>query len=152
MLPAAAFLTGCGNMENKLGRGVTNATEIMRLGELRRSVEQTAVWDSPEAGMTAGVFRGINRTILRTAIGFGEILTAPIPVVVFDNYEWPERLFEDRRTRVKGEPMSVFPAYPDNYRPGLFADSVLATDTNIGFSGGDAMPLIPGSRFRVFDH
>jgi hypothetical protein len=28
---------------------------------------------------------------------------------------------------------------------------MFATDTNLGFSGGDVAPFIPGSRFRIFD-
>jgi hypothetical protein len=43
------------------------------------------------------------------------------------------------------------PVYPDNYTPDLVEDSTIATDTNLGFSGGDVMPFLPGSRFRVFD-
>lgn len=152
LLPLATLFTGCGGMETKMGRGITNMTEIGRLGEFRRSIEQTSIWEGPEAGMTTGVIRGVNRTLARTLIGVGEVLTSPIPTVVYENYQWPEKLFWDPSTRVKAEPFSVKPAYPDNYRPGLMADSMLHSDTNIGFSGGDVAPFIPGSRFRVFDH
>ena len=152
LAPLAALCTGCGGMEAKMGRGVHNMMEITRLGEFRRSVEQTSVWDGPEAGMTAGVVRGVARTFTRTVMGFGEIVTSPIPTVVGENYEWPGKLFDNRSTRVKAEPFSTRAPYPDNYRPGLFADSMLATDTNLGFTGGDSMPFIPGSRFKVFDH
>jgi hypothetical protein len=43
------------------------------------------------------------------------------------------------------------PVYPDSYTPNLVEDSSFATDTNLGFSGGDVNPLMPGSRFRIFD-
>ena len=152
MVPRTTLFTGCGAMEVKMGRGMNNTMEITRLGELRRSIEQTSVWDGPEAGMTAGVVRGVARTFTRTLMGVGEIVTAPIPTVVGETYEWPSKLFDDRSTRVKAEPFSTRAAFPDNYRPGLFADSILATDTNLGFTGGDSMPLLPGSRFKVFDH
>ncbi|GDY18858.1 hypothetical protein LBMAG56_02030 [Verrucomicrobiota bacterium] len=152
LVPFAALFTGCGGMEAKLGRGINNVMEIGRLGEFRRSVEQTSVWEGSETGMTVGTIRGVHRTLARTLIGVGEIVSSPFPTVVYENYEWPNKFFMDPSTRVKAEPFSVRPPYPDNYRPGLFADSMLSTDTNIGFSGGDVMPLIPGSRFRVFDH
>ena len=44
------------------------------------------------------------------------------------------------------------PVYPDNFAPGLMADSVFATDTYVGYSGGDIAPMIPGSRFKIFDN
>ena len=44
------------------------------------------------------------------------------------------------------------PPYPDSYQPGLPDDSIFATDTSFGFSGGEIAPYIPGSRFRVFDN
>jgi hypothetical protein len=43
------------------------------------------------------------------------------------------------------------PVYPDNYKPSVMSDSMFATDTYLGFSGGDVAPLIPGSRFKIFD-
>jgi len=33
----------------------------------------------------------------------------------------------------------------------LVSDPMFDTDTYVGFSGGDVMPLVPNSRFRVFD-
>ena len=41
--------------------------------------------------------------------------------------------------------------YPDRYKPGLIADSMFSTDSNLGFSGGDVAPWSPGSSFKVFD-
>jgi putative exosortase-associated protein (TIGR04073 family) len=131
-----ALASGCANVENKLGRGVANAADIFRGGEFRRTMEQTAMWDGPDAGYTTGFFRGINRTLARTGIGFYEIVTAPIPPYgpVFTDHFAPG------------------PVYPDNYHPMLQEDSMYGTDTYLGFSGGDSFPFVPGSRFRVFDN
>ena len=41
--------------------------DIVRGGEFRRTVEQTALFQGPDAGYTTGVVRGINRTLARTA-------------------------------------------------------------------------------------
>lgn len=130
-----ALVSGCANMETKFGRGMDNSFELIRGGELRRTVEQTAVIDSPDQAYTIGFVRGINRTLARTGIGIYEMVTAPFPPYhpVFTDYLAPN------------------PVYPDNYTPGLVADSMFATDTYIGFSGGDVLPFIPGSRFLIFD-
>ncbi len=63
------------------------------------------------------------------------MITAPLPPYrpLFTNYLAPD------------------PVYPDNYKPDLIADSMFATDTTFGYSGGDVAPMIPGSRFKVFD-
>src|SRR4051812_1654680 len=78
-LIAVLAFTGCAGPERKFGRGMNNFTEILRQGELRRSVEQTALWEGPEASYPVGVIRGINRTVARTAIGAYELVTAPFP-------------------------------------------------------------------------
>jgi putative exosortase-associated protein (TIGR04073 family) len=132
---AGAMATGCANTEKKFGRGMTNIMEPLRLGELRRSMEQTALFDGPEAGYGTGFIRGLNRTLARTGVGVYEIVTAPIPPYdpVCTDYLTPS------------------PVYPDSYTPNLVEDSSFATDTNLGFSGGDVNPLMPGSRFRIFD-
>ncbi|MBC8097374.1 MAG: exosortase system-associated protein, TIGR04073 family [Akkermansiaceae bacterium] len=132
---AVGALSGCTNVERKLGRGFNNTFEIVRGGEFRRTVEQTALFDSPDEGYTTGVIRGVNRTLARTGIGLYEIVTAPIPPY--------DPVFTDH--------FAPTPVYPDNYTPGLLEDSLFATDTYFGYSGGDIAPLIPGSRFRVFD-
>ena len=126
---------GCANIERKFGRGMANTFEIVRGGEMRRTVEQTALFESPDVAYTTGFVRGFNRTLARTGIGVYEMVTAPFPPYgpVFTNHFAPN------------------PVYPDNYTPGLVADSMFATDTSIGFSGGDVAPLIPASRFKVFD-
>src|SRR5947209_13311025 len=78
-LLALFIFTGCAGPEHKLGRGFNNFTELARGGELRRSMEQTAIWEGPEASYTTGFFRGLNRSIVRTGIGAYEIVTFPLP-------------------------------------------------------------------------
>ena len=132
---AGLMATGCANTERKFGRGMTNIMEPLRMGELRRSMEQTALFAGPDAGYASGFIKGLNKTLARTGIGVYEIVTAPIPPYdpVCTDYLTPQ------------------PVYPDSYKPTLVEDSTFATDTNLGFSGGDVNPLMPGSRFRIFD-
>ena len=127
--------SGCANSEAKFGRGMRNATEFMRLGEIRRSMEQTALFDGPDVAYTAGFIRGFNKSVVRTGVGIYEVVTAPFPPFdpVFPDY------------------MSENPVYPDNYQPSLLADSTFDLDTALGFTGGDIAPFVPGSRFRIFD-
>lgn len=127
---------GCAGPEMKMGRGMRNVYEVARGGEMRRAKEQTALFDSPDEAYTTGFIKGFNRTLARTGLGLYEIVTAPIPPYgpICTHYLKPE------------------PVYPDNYKPGLKSDSTYATDTALGFGGGDVAPLIPGSRFRIFDH
>ncbi|MDX1952864.1 MAG: exosortase system-associated protein, TIGR04073 family [Verrucomicrobiota bacterium] len=127
------FAVGCAGPEQKFGRGINNVTEFARGGEIRRSVEQTALWDGTDAAYTTGFIRGFNRSLARTAVGAYEILTFPIP-----DYD-PIFLPED-------------PVYPDSYTPALIADPTFSPDAALGFSGGDVAPMIPGSRFRIFDY
>ncbi|MBM3880757.1 MAG: exosortase system-associated protein, TIGR04073 family [Verrucomicrobia bacterium] len=142
----AAFVallgTACKGPEKKLGRGITNLTEFGRGGELRRSVEQTALWDGPSAAYTTGVIHGINRSLVRTVVGAFEIATFPFPS--YDPYLKP------------GNPIlpdaSVDPVYPASYAPNLLSDSTFEPDAALGFTGGDIFPFIPGSRFRIFDY
>lgn len=147
---AAAALTGCGAVERKLGRGMNNATEIFRGGELRRSIEQAGLFDGPDAAFSTGLVRGMSRTMARTAIGFSEVLTAPFPP--YDPYFFPEKWFRDPTTKMRAEPFSVEPPYPDAYKPRLFSDTIFHTDSRVGFSGGEVIPIIPGSRFRTFEY
>lgn len=139
-LLVAVLVSGCAGPEQKLGRGLNNFYEPIRLADMRRSIEQTAVYDSPGASYPLGVVRGLGKTVARAGIGIYEIVTAPFPNhrdkdygPVCTNYLTPK------------------PVYPDSYKPALIEDSVFATDTSIGFSGGDIAPYIPGSRFRIFD-
>lgn len=115
---------------------MSNTYEIVRMGELRRSVEQTALFDSPSEGYTTGLVRGFDRTMERTGIGIYEIVTFPFPPY----------------GPVDTKDFSVTPVFPESYKPQLVADPLFKTDTYSGFSGGDIAPFIPGSRFSVFDN
>src|SRR5208337_441381 len=77
---AALFASGCAGPEQKLGRGISNTFEITRLGDMRRSVEQTAVFNSPSAGYTTGAVSGFAQTMARTGVGIFEVVTFPIPM------------------------------------------------------------------------
>src|SRR5712671_3970754 len=102
-LLTAALVSGCANVENKFGRGMGNMFEIVRGGEFRRTMEQTATFDGPDAAYGTGFFRGINRTLARTGLGIIEVVTAPFPPYdpLFTNYLAPG------------------PVYPDNYMPNI---------------------------------
>jgi putative exosortase-associated protein (TIGR04073 family) len=141
----AAFLAaGCAGPEKKLGRGLNNLGEFARGGEMRRSVEQTALWDGPTTAYTTGVIRGFNRSFVRTMVGLYEVVTFPFP-----KYDpWLKK----GNVLMPDAPEDGGVVYPDNYTPRLLSDSTFETDTALGFSGGDIMPFSPGSRFRVFDY
>lgn len=127
------FATGCAGPENKFGRGVNNLTEFARMGEIRRSVEQTAIWEGTDKAYTTGFMRGMNRSLARTAVGAYEVVTFPFPP--YDPVFLPSE-----------------PVYPDSYVPNLIADPTFGPDAALGFSGGDVTPFVPGSRFRIFDY
>ena len=131
----ALFAVGCTGPEQKLGRGISNSWEPIRLGEMRRTVEQTAVLSSPGEGYTTGVIRGFDRSVARTGIGIYEIVTFPFP---------PYGPVATRH-------FSTRPVYPESYEPGLISNPLFDTDTYTGFSGGDIAPFVPGSRFKIFD-
>jgi putative exosortase-associated protein (TIGR04073 family) len=101
LLLAGVLASGCANTEKKFGRGVSNVFEIVRGGEFRRTMEQTALFDGPDAAYGTGFFRGINRTFARTGVGIYEVVTAPFPPYdpVMTDYLAPG------------------PVYPDNYVP-----------------------------------
>jgi putative exosortase-associated protein (TIGR04073 family) len=132
---AAALSFGCSSAQKKLGRGMSNITEFARLGEMRRSVEQTALFEKPGGHYATGFIGGLTKSFARTGVGVYEVVTAPFPPYdpVFTDY------------------LSPNPAYPDAYKPDLIDDSLFATDTYMGFSGGDVAPYIPGSRFKIFN-
>jgi putative exosortase-associated protein (TIGR04073 family) len=130
---AALVLTGCAGPERKFSRGLNNVTEFTRMGEIRRSMEQTALWDGNDQAYTLGFLRGFNRSLVRTGVGVYEIVTFPIPD--YDPIFLPEH-----------------PVYPDANRPNFIADPSWSPDTNLGFSGGDIAPHVMGSKFRVFDY
>jgi len=127
------------------------------MGELRRSYEQTALWDGPAQAGTTGMIRGVNRTIARTAIGAYEVLTFPFPSYdpLFTEGHagiYPDPSVRNLKDTFGGMTLAEDPVYPDSYGPGFPSGSILATDTSLGFSGGDAAPMSPGSRFRIFDN
>ena len=132
---AGVLTSGCISAQNKLGRGMSNMAEFARLGEIRRSVEQTALFDRPGGHYATGFVRGFNRSLVRTGVGIYEVVTAPFPPYdpVFTSYISPN------------------PVYPDSFKPDIIADSLFATDTDMGFSGVDIAPFIPGSRFKIFN-
>ncbi|HWD17932.1 MAG TPA: exosortase system-associated protein, TIGR04073 family [Verrucomicrobiae bacterium] len=138
LLALGYIVTGCAGPEEKFGRGVVNVTEFMRGGELRRAVEQSTIsGESPEFGYSAGFVHGLNRSLERTGVGLYEIATFPIPN--YSNHDYGPIM---RPTN---------PVYPESYRPNWLADTTMSPDTSLGFGGGDVAPMIPGSRFRIFD-
>lgn len=152
---AVVALTGCAGPENKFGRGLANMTEIVRGGEMSRSIEQTGLWDGPAAATTTGVARGLTRTMARTGIGIYEVVTFPFPpygpVATPKNRLYPDLSVRTTTSPYGGLRLSEKPVSPASYEPGLPANSVWDTDNALGFSGGEIFPFVPGSRFRVFD-
>ena len=105
---------------------------------MRRSIEQTAIFGSPEQSRTVGIIHGFDRTIARTGVGLYELVTFPIPNRPMHDYS----------------PI-YHPAgavYPDSYRPDWVETSTLQPNASLDFSGGDILPIVPGSRFRIFDN
>src|SRR5881628_1203878 len=78
LIALTMFSAGCAGPEKKFGRGLNNVTEFARLGEMRRSMEQTAMWDHPGNAFSTGFMRGLNRSMARTVVGAYELVTAPI--------------------------------------------------------------------------
>lgn len=130
----ALFAAGCAGPEQKMGRGVSNITSVVNLGEINRGVEQSAVMGTPGPGYAPGFFHGVNQTLARTGMGVYEIVTFPFPPYrpVLTKYVPPTQ------------------GYPDSYHPGIIDSPTFQTDTYYGFSGGDIAPFVPGSRFAVF--
>jgi len=138
---AALLTSGCAGPEQKLGRGISNSLEFARLGEMRHSIEQSAVFSSPgQPYYTTGVIRGFDRSVERTGVGLWEVVTFPFP-----NHK-------DYYGPIDTAHLAPNPAYPESYKPGLISDPMFDTDTYTGFSGGDVAPWFPGSRFSVFDN
>ena len=152
---AVVALTGCAGPENKFGRGFNNMTEIVRGGEMSRSIEQTALWDGPSSAATTGFARGLTRTVARTGIGVYEVVTFPFPpygpVATPKSKLYPDPSVRTTKPNYGGLTLSEKPVYPSSYEPGLTANSFWDTDNTLGFSGGEIAPIVPGSRFRVFD-
>ena len=136
VLLLGVLASGCAGPEKKLGRGLSNTYEIVRWGDMRRTMEQTALFETTDSTYASGMVRGFNRSISRFGLGLYETITFPIP-----SYD-----------PICTDYLTPHVVYPDNYKPRIMADSLFATDTGIGFSGGDVAPMIPGSRFRIFDN
>lgn len=130
----ALLATGCAGPEKKFGRGMNNIGEVVRMGEMRRSVEQAGVFEGSPAAHGRGFISGLNKSLARIGVGVYEVVTFPIPSYdpMFTTYLTPG------------------PSYPDSYKPGLPSDPLFDTDTALGFSGGDVAPIVPGSRFSIF--
>lgn len=126
------LLTGCNSMEQKLGRGLANMYEPVRMGELRRSVEQNAISDSPSGGPGYGLVHGFARTIERTAVGVFDVVTFPIPT----------------------EPLMhpVAPVYPDSQPRQQMGHLGVGSDQYIGFQDSGVAPFIPGSQFNPLEN
>lgn len=152
---AVAALTGCAGPEQKFGRGVNNLTEIVRGGEMQRSIEQSTLWDGPMQGATVGWARGFTRTMTRTGIGLYEVVTFPIPpyrpLMVQKAPMYPDASVMTRKPTWGGLELSEKPVFPSSYTPGIPASGKFATDNRLGFSGGDVAPGFPGSRFSVLE-
>jgi putative exosortase-associated protein (TIGR04073 family) len=136
VLLLGVLASGCAGPEKKLGRGLSNTYEVVRWGDLRRTMEQTALFETSDSTYASGIVRGFNRSMARVGLGLYETITFPIP-----SYD-----------PICTDYLTPHVVYPDNYKPRILADSLFATDTGIGFSGGDVAPMIPGSRFRIFDN
>ena len=132
----AAGLSGCSGPEHKLARGLDNTFELVRWGDMRRSVEQSAVFSAPNVSYSYGIVHGFDQSICRAGLGIFEIATFPIP-----SYK-----------PICTNTVSASPQYPDSYRPGLISGSTFNTDTYTGYSGGDIAPFVPGSRFNIYDN
>lgn len=130
-----AGVTGCTGPEHKLARGLDNTMEVVRWGDMRRSVEQEAVFSEPDVTYSYGLIHGFDQTIKRVGLGIYEVATFPIPS------------YDPVLTRA----VPAAPPSPDNYKPGLIFDANFAGDTYTGYSGGEIAPFIPGSRFKIFD-
>ena len=92
----------------------------------------------PNQSRTVGFIHGVDRSVERTCIGFYEVLTFPIPNHPPLDYGPIMR--------------PANPVYPDSYKPNAVMSSSYSPDASLGFSGGDVAPIIPGSRFRIFDN
>jgi putative exosortase-associated protein (TIGR04073 family) len=145
LIAVSSLVAGCAGPEQKFSRGLNNTLEFARMGELRRSMEQAAIFDTPgHGGITDGFFRGVDRSLARTGAGLYEVLTFPIPNGGHGDYG--PIFFGEGLLR------SPDPVYPDSYSPDWISDAMLEPDTALGFAGGDVAPYLPGSRFRIFDN
>lgn len=141
-LLVAVLATGCAGAQKKLGRGINNSLEPVRLAEWQRSVEQSKLYDAPQNNGPTAMVNGFTRTMARAGLGIYEIVTFPIP-----NQFGPAEY-----APIWTDYLAPNPQYPDAYKPGLPDSPLFRTDSSLGFSGGEVAPMVPGSRFRVFDN
>jgi putative exosortase-associated protein (TIGR04073 family) len=141
---AAAGLTGCQGPEKKLARGLDNTMEVIRWGDMRQNVEQSAVFSSPDVTYSYGVIHGFDQSVKRIGLGVVETVTFFVPNP-HGATSW------DYKTPVWTNSVPAISQYPDNYKPGIISGSGYDTDTYTGFAGGEVAPFVPGSRFKVFD-
>ncbi len=134
---------------------MNNLTEIVRGGEMQRSIEQSTLWDGPAHGATVGFARGMTRTLTRTGIGLYEVITAPIPpyrpLLVQKGPFYPDASVATRKSPWGGLELSEKPVFPAAYTPGLPGYGLFDTDRRLGMSGGEVAPGFLGSRFTVLD-
>src|SRR4051812_31656359 len=116
LLSAVILSSGCAGPTRKLGRGMLNSTEIVRGGEMRRAMEQTALWENTDSTYTTGFIRGLNRTLTRTGIGIYEVLTFPIPsydpMLTSTNRIYPDYAIRNKTYPFGGMVLTEFPTYP----------------------------------------
>ena len=122
------LLTGCNSMEKKLGRGLTNLAEPLRMGELMRSTEQNSIALDSDGSPGYGLVHGFARTIERTAVGAFEVVTFPIPTqpIIYP----------------------VNPVFPDSQERSQIGYAGIGSDQFIGFQDSSVAPFIPGSEFN----
>lgn len=161
VIPAVGL--GCAGPERKLGRGISNVTEIARFGEMSRSVEQTTLWEGTQKGMTTGVVRGFNRTIARTVLGAAEVATfyAPWPnkngdwtydaAFTPDGPLYPDYSVATYNENWGGLRLPEEPGTPDSYTTSMPAIGALEANNELGISGGSIIPVYPLGRFRAID-
>ena len=128
---AVTLLTGCNSMERKLGRGISNVMEPVRMGEFTRSTEQTYLAEGPSVAQSYGYVHGVTRTVQRTFAGAFDIVTFPIPT----------------------EPLihPVEPVHPDSVVPEMAGNLGLGSDRYIGLEGGAFLPGIGGAYFTPLE-
>ncbi len=151
---ASVFVVGCAGPEQKLGRGIRNATEFARLNEMQRSIEQTALWDGPSSTYSTGVIRGFNRSLARTAYGVWDIATFPLPSYEAKftpkGYIAPDVAIGTTKYPYGGMKLPEHSLPPTSHKPSLPTDPIFEANDDLGFSGG-VIGGTPGSRFHVFD-
>src|SRR2546426_986312 len=136
-LAALAAVVGCAGPEQKFGRGVNNFSELVRGSEMRRSLEQTMIWDGPTQG-PAGFAHGLTRTMARTGIGLYEIVTAPIPpygpLLTPGSRLYPDASMRTRKSPWGGLELPEYPVHADNEWLGFRSGRLFETDSALGFS------------------